>query len=410
MLPGLAAAQAIPRGEAARGVTVADRQRQDFDPAGVRLGGFRADAAADLGIGYDSNILGSNSNRISDGFAALGAEAGIRSDWSTHALGLTGRIQQRTYFQESAQDWTDFAVGVSGRYDLTADTSVSAAYNLVQGHLNSTSIDVQQAGLSRPVPYIYNEVQAQAQTRLNRVGMSLLGNWRGYRFQDVDAGPATTPGGTPPGDVSVNDFDSATAAVGVNYALAPGRFVNLTLRYQNINYLNGSQSARDSDTWAALVGFTYDFDGIWGFNGEVGYLQRDYAGAGLKSLSAPAFAAAVTWQPTQLTTVTGALRRTVQESIRGNATSYVATTGSLRVDHEYLRNVILGGELGFEWDEYQQPSQQATDVYAGVSARWLINRNFSLVASYQYAWRIDASQGFDDYNRNLVQLSLRMAL
>jgi hypothetical protein len=158
------------------------------------------------------------------------------------------------------------------------------------------------------------------------------------------------------------------------------------------------------------VGFTYDFDGIWGFNGEVGYLQRDYAGAGLKSLSAPAFAAAVTWQPTQLTTVTGALRRTVQESIRGNATSYVATTGSLRVDHEYLRNVILGGELGFEWDEYQQPSQQATDVYAGVSARWLINRNFSLVASYQYAWRIDASQGFDDYNRNLVQLSLRMAL
>jgi hypothetical protein len=41
------------------------------------------------------------------------------------------------------------------------------------------------------------------------------------------------------------------------------------------------------------------------------------------------------------------------------------------VDHEYLRNVILGGELGFEWDEYQQPSQQATDVYAGVSARWV---------------------------------------
>ena len=108
--------------------------------------------------------------------------------------------------------------------------------------------------------------------------------------------------------------------------------------------------------------------------------------------------------------MTGTLERSVRESIRGNAVSYVATTGALRVDHEYLRNVILGGEAGFEWDQYRQPNQQATDLYASVSARWLINRNFSLVASYQYAWRVDASAGFDDYNRNLVQVALRMAL
>ena len=410
IMPVLAQAQGVPRGEAARGVGVADRAREDFDPVGIRLGSFRADASAELGMGYDSNILGTNTNRESDGFASLGAQAGIRSDWSSHALGLTGRILQRSYFQESAQDWTDFAVGVSGRYDITPDTSVSGAYNFVQEHLSSTSIDVQQAGLSRPVPYTYNEVVAQAQTRLNRVGLLVQGNWRGYRFEDVDSGPATTPGATPPGEVSVYDFDSAIGAVGMNYALGPGRYVNLVLRYQNINYLNSAQSARDSDTWAGLVGFTYDFDGIWGFNGEVGYMERDYSGAGLKNLSAPAFTGTVRWQPTLLTTVTGTLERSVRESIRGNAVSYVATTGALRVDHEYLRNVILGGEAGFEWDQYRQPNQQATDLYASVSARWLINRNFSLVASYQYAWRVDASAGFDDYNRNLVQVALRMAL
>jgi len=410
MVPVLAQAQTVPRPEAIRGVGVADRPREDYDPIGIRLGGFRAHAAAALGVGYDSNILGTSSNRLSDGFADLGADGSIRSDWSTHALALTGSILQRTYFQESQQDWTDFNVGVSGRYDLTPYTNVSAAYNYVREHLSSTSIDVQQAGLARPVPYTYNEVAAQAQTRLNRVGFVVLGNWRGYRYQDIDAGPATTPGAPPPGDVSIFDFDSTIGAVGANYSLAPGRFVNLILRYQNINYLDNTQSGRDSDTWAALVGFTYDFDGVWGFNGEVGYLERDYAGAGLKNLSAPTFSGAVTWQPTLLTTVTGSLRRNVQESIRGNAVSYVATTGSIRVDHEYLRNVILGAEGGFEWDEYRQPNQQATDLYASVSARWLINRNFSLVASYQYSWRVDASAGLDDFNRNLVQISLRMGL
>jgi hypothetical protein len=90
--------------------------------------------------------------------------------------------------------------------------------------------------------------------------------------------------------------------------------------------------------------------------------------------------------------------------------SYVATTGLIRVDHEYLRNVILGAETGVEYDEYQQPNQHATDAYAGMSARWLINRNLSLVASYQYVWRLNASAGLEEYDRNLVLVRLRAAL
>ncbi|MGG5822261.1 outer membrane beta-barrel protein [Falsiroseomonas sp. HW251] len=410
LLPLPAGAQDVPRVDTQRGVTVSGRARPDYDPVGIRLGGFRADAAAEIGAGYDSNILGNNNGRLSDGFASLGAEAGVRSDWSTHALGVTGRVLNRTYASEGQQDWTDFAVGLYGRYDFTPYTSVSAAYNLVQEHLSASSIDVQEAGLARPVPYYYNEFNVQAQTRLNRLGFLALANWRGYRFSNVDAGPAAVPGQLPPGDVSVFDFDSIIGAVGTSYELSPGRFVNATLRYQNINYSDASQSPRDSNTWEGTVGFTYDFDGVWGFNGEVGYLQRDYSGAGIKTLSAPAFRGTLTWQPTLLTSVSAFVGRSVRESIRDNAVSYTATVGSLRVDHEYLRNVIVGAEAGVEWDQYQQPSQSSTDAYGAVSARWLINRSFSLVGSYQYSWRLNASAGLPDYNRNLVQFSLRMAL
>jgi hypothetical protein len=410
MLPSLAEAQAIPRGEAARGVTVANRAREDFDPLGVRLGSWRINAAADLGVGYDSNLFGTQGNRTSDGFGILGAEAGAQSDWSSHALGVTGRVEQRSYFNESSQDWTDYAVGIFGRYDLTPDTSVAGRVNRVQSHLDASSLDVQEAGLARPVPYTYTEVQAEAQTRLNRVGMLVLGNWRGYQFQNVDAGPPVAPGQLPPGEVSIYDFNSAIGAIGLNYEIGPGRFLNLIGRYQDITYQDSSQRPRDSKTVSALVGFTYDFDGIWGFRGAIGYLQRDYTGQGLKNLSAPTFDAAVTWQPTQLTTVTGGLLRTVEESIRANAVSYTRTAGLIRVDHEYLRNVILGAEAGFAWLEYEQPSQQATDVYGILSARWLINRNFSLVASYQYIQRVAATAGIEEYDRNLLQLRLRMAL
>jgi hypothetical protein len=80
------------------------------------------------------------------------------------------------------------------------------------------------------------------------------------------------------------------------------------------------------------------------------------------------------------------------------------------VDHEYLRNVILGAELGVDNRDYEQPSQEATDGYAILSARWLINRNMSLVGSYQHVRRLTSSAGIDEYDRNLVQLRLRIAL
>lgn len=410
MLPAMAAAQGVPRGEAVRGVTVADRARDDFDPLGVRLDGFRIDAAAELGLGYDDNLFGSQNNTEGDFFATLGADAAVRSDWTTHALGLTGRVEQRRYLDNGNQDWTNYAIGAFGRYDITPDTNVQLLLNRVQEHLEVDSVDLQQGNISEPVPYTYNEVQLQGQTRFNRLGVLLLGNWRGYSYEDVDVGPAPAPGAPAPGEISRFDFDSASAALGFSYELAPGRNLTLITRYQDISYDNAVQRARDSQTWEVLGGFTYDFDGIWAFRGAVGYRQRDYEGAGIPNLSGPAFEGTVIYQPTQLTTLTAGASRTIEESIRNNAVAFTRTRAQVRVDHEYLRNVILSAELGGNRREYEQPDEQSTDGYALLQARWLINRNLALVGSYQHTRRLSASEGISEYDRNLVLLRLRVAL
>lgn|GEM_PF-2201491 len=408
--PFLAEAQSVPRGEAGRGVTVQDRARSDFDPLGVRLGAFRLAAAADLGLGWDDNLFGTRNNRVSDWFSTLGADASLFSDWTTHQVGVTGRIERRSYFSETEQDWTDYAIAAVGRYDVTPNTSVEARVNRAQEHLETSSFDVQGAGIRRPVPYALTEVNGAVTTRLNRIGALAIANWRSYRFEDVDSGPAATPGGTPPGDLSRNDFDSAIAALGLTYEIGPGRFVNLIGRFQDITYKDSTQRGRDSQTWEGLVGFTYDFDGVWAFRAAVGYRERSYDDARLRNLSGPAFEGTVTWQPTQLTTVSASARRSIEESIRANAVSFTRTQGQLRVDHEYLRNVILSAEVGADRREYEQPDERATDGFVVVSARWLINRNLSLIASYQHVRRLDATQGFEEFDRNLFQLRLRAAL
>jgi hypothetical protein len=389
---------------------VAERAREDFDPLGVRLGAFRLDAAAELGLGYDDNVFGTRNNREGDAFTDLGAEAGVRSDWSTHALGLTGRVQQRRYLDNGSLDWTDYALGAFGRYDVTPDTNVQLILNRVQEHLDVSNVDLQQGDVRRPVPYTYNEAQLQGQTRFNRLGVLVLGNWRGYSYDDVDLGQAPAPGAPRPGDYSRFDFDSAQVALGLAYELAPGRNVTLITRYQDITYDNSAERARDSQTWEALAGFTYDFDGIWAFRGALGFRERDYEGPQLPNLSGPAFEAEVTYQPTLLTTFSAGFRRTIEESIRNDAVAYTLTRGQVRVDHEYLRNVILSAELGADRREYEQPDEKALDAYGLLQARWLINRTVSLVGSYQHTRRLDATGGIEEYDRNLVLMRLRIAL
>jgi hypothetical protein len=55
---------------------------------------------------------------------------------------------------------------------VNAQTNFEARYNRVQEHLDTVSIDVQQSGAGRPVPYVFDEVQLQGTTRFNRLGIT----------------------------------------------------------------------------------------------------------------------------------------------------------------------------------------------------------------------------------------------
>lgn len=386
-----------------RGVTVLTRPRPEYDPLGVRLGGFRLDAGVEAGVGWDSNVFGRKSNIVSDGFANQSADIALGSDWTTHALGASVNMSSQQYFNRSDLDWTDWNIGGFGRYDFSADTNLEFRYRHYQEHLDVYNFDVQTAGISKPVPYDSDEAQLTGTTRFNRLGLLGTGLFRTYRFQDVTIGGVRNP-------VSINDFNTALGALGASYALAPGRFVTAVVRLQDITYQESESRPRDSFTWEALVGFQYDFDGVWQGRLAFGWRHRDYRGPGLKPLEGPAVEGELIWLPTQITTVTFNVRRSIEESIRADAVSYWRTTGGVRVDHELLRNVILGAELRADRREYEQPSQTATDGVFTLNARYLLNRNIALVGSYSYTQRFEATGGILEYDRNLIQVRLRFAL
>ncbi|MDN3565241.1 outer membrane beta-barrel protein [Paeniroseomonas aquatica] len=400
---GEAYAQIGAASDTARGVTVQSRARPDYDPLGVRLGGYRLDGAVEIAPGWDSNLFGRKNNVVSDGFVDERANVDLRTDWTTHALGASVTSDNRQYFSRSALNYNDWTIGGFGKYDFNATTNVTAQYRHYREHLDVYNFDVQRAGITQPVPYNSDEVAVLGQTAFNRLGLQALGVYRSFQFEDATVGGVQN-------QLSAQSFNTVIGSLGGSYSLAPGRAVNAVFRVQDISYSDALTRGRDSFTWEALGGFQYDFDGVWQARVAVGWRQREYRAANIKTLQGPAVEAVLTWAPTQLTTLRFNVNRTIEESIRADAVSFQRTQAGIGVDHEYLRNIILGADLRADRREYESPNQQVTDALATVSARYLLNRNMQLIGTYTYVRRIETSAGLDEYSRNLVQLRLRFAL
>ncbi|MFC7739385.1 outer membrane beta-barrel protein [Roseomonas sp. GCM10028921] len=404
LLPVSAEAQTTFRAEdTARGVTVLTRQRPEFDPLGVRLPGFRLDASVDAGVGYDDNLVPGQGEKRTGAFAQQQLAVSGATTWSRHALGVTASQATRQYFQDSGLNWLDYSAGAFGRYDIGRASSLQFRYDHIRSHYETDNFEVQQEGSRVPIPFDTDIFQVGGTAAFNRVRLGTTVDYRLQRYQDVQVRNVR--------DItSVNDHDILLGEFTADYAFVPGRYVLALVRLQDITYREASQSGRDSFTWEAQGGLQYDLTGLWQGRFVAGYRNRNYEQPGLKSLSGAAFEGQITYVPTQLTTFSLGLSRTIEESIRESSVSFTRTAARLTVDHELLRNVIVSGEIRAERRQYPRGVGTVSDGIALVQARWSLNRNIALIGLYQHTERLEAPNGVSEYGRNQVQLRLRFSL
>ncbi|MDB5315498.1 MAG: outer rane beta-barrel protein [Rhodospirillales bacterium] len=386
-----------------RGVTVTTRPRPEFDPAGVRLGSFRLDAAAETGIGYDDNLFGTERNQRGSPVLSNSVAASLQSQWSVHALGMNARIETLNYTDQRDLDTVDWLIGGVGRYDIDSVSSVELQVAQRHSFLSVQTLDLQRAGAREPLPFDEQLARVTARTAFNRVSLSGFGQFRHVAF---DGGENLALAD----NTLAVDYNSYAAGSTLAYSISPGRSATLSVRAEEIDGEGRRGRFIDSLTLEALVGFVYDFDGIYQASFGVGYARREFRDNSRRSLEGIGIDARFVYLPTQLTTLTLVVRRGVDDSVRSGGEGFLRTIGTLRVDHELQRNIIIGAGLSYERREYSSASQNATDAILALSAQWLINRNLSLIGTYQHVKRFDASAGIQEYDQNVAFLRLRISL
>jgi hypothetical protein len=386
----------------AAGDIPADQSRQqaldEYSPLGVRLGSMTISPSLNESIGFDSDVngLALGGSPMIDTNGSLVA----RSEASTHTISAQLTVDDRRYTSVSSQDSTSWTASLGGTYDFGRD-QVGLTYNHLS--LVQTPNAIGSATL-QPLPY-RTDLLTGSYTKATTGALSFLPSFdvRNYSFDAVPV-PGTHY------DETYRNRVEAEESLVTRYELAPDRDLLLALKGTEIRYgkaLTGTPLL-DSNGGSVLIGIEYSATDVFRYRALAGYQVRQYVSGVYGSISAPIAEVSVTWAPSRLTTAVFSLRRDIDDSLSEAVAGITYLSGKIDVTHELRRDVILDAYAQIQRaDSKSNPLVSNVAVFAGGgnqtlyqaggSAKWLINRNLTLKASFAF------TRSIADTNRSYTE-------
>jgi hypothetical protein len=373
-------------------ISVRDRARPEYDPLGVRLGGFTLNAALDLAVTSTDNLFAEEDAFADDDIIfSVMPTARLSSNWSRHALSLYGGAQSTAHEDFGSEDTDTYWFSGVGRLDIGRATTLTAAAGLA--HEVEPRTDPDAPATPDPVEYDRNTLSLIAQHTFNRVRVTGEVSTASYEFD---------------GAQSFRDSDESAVRGRVDIELTPriGAMAQFTADERD----SDNSPANSSEGQTVLVGATINFTDL--MKGEItaGQFERDYDG--LPDTDGLAVAGNLQWYITRLTTLTFDARRNAEDVVGGSTgLPYVESEYGGRVDHELLRNVLLTGALHGGQREYDVIDRDDEFLYGEAGADWLLNRRLVVRGRYEY-YQTDSSgaAAYRDYEENRLSLGLSLRL
>lgn len=390
------------------GVTVQSRLRPQYDPDGVRVGSFVIRPELDQTLFNNSSVNGTPGS--GSWGSQTGASVAVQSDWARDSLGGTIGVDHQQFFDLADESYTDWNVGLGGGYTL-GDHQLTAAYSHQAYHQLGTAIGS-----------IQSEAPVLDQTDTARFGYEVdLGRFEimpdlslsAYRFGD-----ATVDGATFNQDFLNRDV--IEGGVTTRFTATGSSGVIVMVRGMHSQYVTPqrSQPSNNSTSFQALVGVDYQAVDVWRYSVLAGIETRSFEAPQYSSRTAPIIEASAVWSPTAVLTLTGTLSRIIQDPETASTAGYILTQGSLVLDYELRRDVLLQGRTSVQDAQYM-PSGSQANVSVGGGITWLVNRNVRLSLNEDYTTQSGpggaGSEGAVEarrsgqYDQNLAALAVRVA-
>ncbi len=368
-----------------------------YDPLGIRAGGFLIYPSLSVSGLYDDNVYAVDSNKDDDLISLI--EPGVRaeSNFSRHALGLTAGSEVAVHLNETDENYQDFFVSGDGRLDITRQNYLDGVLEFARDHTDRD--DPEDPGDRDELQELYRYGGELSFTQLfNRLNFRLTGGANRTAYVEPEEA-----------DRDQNTYD---ARLRTGFFVSPriNTFVEglytIEKRDRSTDFAGVD---RDSEGWGLSAGAEVDLTNLLTGEFQAGYRQQSFDEDGFDDEDGIGYGIDLTYTPTLLTTVSlegsGDFRPTQQDEAESNFRS----TLGLDVTHELLRNVRIGGGVGYTRDDFDGIDRTDDTISAGARASYLLTRNFSIDAGYTYTkrWSDDETEEFD---RNLIRVGVTARL
>jgi hypothetical protein len=384
MLPGMASAQQLgPRtsivsdefrdrlSERGRNESVRQRGRPEYDPAGVRLGGFTAFPVIDLEVYSTDNLLRSESDEL----AALGLNtrlgSTIRSNWSVHELSVVGSVGYNQNNELSSENITTIDLNGSGRLDISRGRNLQGQVRFSRGaEPRGSSGSVTDS--KSPIEFDQYGATTGLLWEFSRLRLAARADTQTFDYKDGQSLSGRVI------DQSERDRTQNTLTGRVEYAQSPSIAWYGEISANERAYDVSSTTARDSTGVSVLVGSSFDISGLTRGEIGIGYISQNYDKTIYEDQSGLGVRAAVEWFPSRRVTIAGTVSRTIDDSAIVNSGSIISTAYGVQADYELRRNIIVTGRAQLVNADYSGLNRKDKTTELSASAAYLLNRTAAL--------------------------------
>ena len=384
-----------------RTTTVTDRARPELDPLGVRAGGFIIFPNASITESFDDNIFSGDTSTVDDFITNIVPEIVVKSDWQSHEIKMFGSADIAFHADRSNENYEDFNLGAEARLNVLRDVQVSAG--LVYADLHESRGSPDDVDGNEPTGLERSNATLGFAARTNRLSLSVGGELTRFDYDDATSAAGAVI------DNDDRDRDRYDLVVRGGYEIAPEYegFVRVGLSTTDYNDAVDSDGVnRDSDGVEIVAGARIDVTGVVFGDVFAGYLTRDYDDSVLATIDGVTAGVDMTWNVTKLTTLGFGVARTIAETTQTGASGYFQSNFDASVDHELLRNLILGARASLSYQDYEGIDRDDEVANFAVSGKYLLSRNFYISLGYDYSQRESDAAGAD-YDKNVVMLRLK---
>jgi len=377
-----------------RNIGVLDRSRAGYAALGIHAGGFTIFPRITFGVAYTDNVYGERHGKNGDFYFSALPSVTATSNWSRHALRAEVGGEFKRFTKETPRNEDGFHAETSGRLDI-GDNAINARARIERSYQEQYAGDF--------------PVNAKEAVQYTLKTAELRGTLQGVRFRLIGSTDVNrlTYRNVRALDGSVIDEKSLDRNIyrssgRVEYAVSPDTAVfvqlsHITTRYDRANAVGGFDN-RDSEENRALAGATFDISRLVRGRIGLGYTKRKFDSPQYKSVSGLSADISAQYFLTQLTTITANLNRAIGDSAQQGSGGYLQTAGSLRVDHELLRNLLLNVNGSYGRNAFRGVLRTDRTVQFGGGANYLANRRISIGLTSNYLSRRSTGTGGTSYD------------